>query len=211
MTDAAPPVLPPTPPSPLPPPPGPPAVAAGTDESAGAPVDAVAKIEAGDLPPAPDLSAWRPLPAAARGVFQGGGVITGLILGLPLYFAVAFPFIDSWLWLLVALAACPLLGAAVGFWMATRRWASTFWRLDERGLQVRRGHLFHHEVFVPRSRVQHLDLERGPIERHFGLATIVVHTAGTRLQALRQSGLAEADALALRDALVPAADSDDAV
>ena len=79
----------------------------------------------------------------------------------------------------------------------------------ERGLQVRRGLVWKHELLVPRSRVQHLDIERGPIERRFGLATLVVHTAGTRMYALRQPGLPDADALALRDALLPEADRDD--
>jgi membrane protein YdbS with pleckstrin-like domain len=102
-----------------------------------------------------------------------------------------------------------LATVVLGAWIGLRRWASTRWRLDARGLQVRRGRMFQREVLVPRSRVQHLDLERGPVERHYGLATIVVHTAGSRLQALRQSGLAEADAVALRDALVPDADVDD--
>jgi membrane protein YdbS with pleckstrin-like domain len=57
--------------------------------------------------------------------------------------------------------------------------------------------------------VQHIDIERGPIERRFGLATLVVHTAGTRLNALRQSGFVDADAVALRDALLPEAASGD--
>ena len=47
------------------------------------------------------------------------------------------------------------------------------------------------------------------IERRFGLATLVVHTAGTRLSALRQSGFLDADAVALRDALLPEAVDDD--
>jgi hypothetical protein len=70
-------------------------------------------------------------------------------------------------------------------------------------LRVRRGWLWRTELLVPRSRVQHLDIERGPIERRFNLATLVVHTAGTRTQALRQAGLAEPDAVALRNALIP--------
>jgi membrane protein YdbS with pleckstrin-like domain len=60
--------------------------------------------------------------------------------------------------------------------------------------------------------VQHLDIERGPIERRFGLATLVVHTAGTRLNAVRQPGFDEAAATRLRDALVPQErEHDDAV
>ena len=74
---------------------------------------------------------------------------------------------------------------------------------------MRRGIVWHKEVLVPRSRVQHLDLERGPIERHFGLATLVVHTAGTRVHALRQSGFLDDDAVALRDALLPETDRHD--
>jgi membrane protein YdbS with pleckstrin-like domain len=51
--------------------------------------------------------------------------------------------------------------------------------------------------------VQHLDVERGPLERQFSLATLVVHTAGSQTTALRLSGLEEPDAVALRDALIP--------
>ncbi|MBC7656214.1 MAG: PH domain-containing protein, partial [Frankiaceae bacterium] len=98
-----------------------------------------------------------------------------------------------------------------GVWLGYRRWKFTFWKLDETGLHVKRGRLWRKEILVPRSRVQHLDIERGPIERHFGLATLTVHTAGTRLHALRQPGFLDADAVALRDALVPASARNDDV
>ena len=93
--------------------------------------------------------------------------------------------------------------------LGRRRWQHTSWRLDDTGLSVRRGRYFFSETLVPRSRVQHLDLERGPIERRQGLATLVVHTAGTRTHALRQPGLDEAEAMALRDALLPKAGRND--
>ena len=44
-----------------------------------------------------------------------------------------------------------------------------------------------------------------------GLATLILHTAGTRRQAIRQAGLPDADAVALRNALVPASDRHDDV
>jgi uncharacterized protein len=152
---------------------------------------------------------WRPLPLAARGVRMATGATFGLVQGLVLWTAIAFVGNFGWVAKGLLLPALLLTTVALGAWIGMRRWASTHWRLDARGLQVRRGRMFRREVLVPRSRVQHLDLERGPIERYYGLATIVVHTAGSRLQALRQSGLAEADAVALRDALVPDADVDD--
>jgi membrane protein YdbS with pleckstrin-like domain len=104
-----------------------------------------------------------------------------------------------------------LLVGAAGPVIAYRRWKATAWKLDDTGLHLRRGRLLRKEVLVPRSRVQHLDIERGPIERRYGVATLVVHTAGTRQHALRLAGLRDADAVALRDALVPAASRHDDV
>lgn len=168
------------------------------------PTDPIADAVASDAD-----AGWQPLPRAARGVRMAGGALFGAMAAFPAWMGTVFRSDLDWLPALAALVVITLVLSGYGAWVAARQWASTSWRLDARGLQVRRGRLFRREVLVPRSRVQHLDLERGPIERRFGLATIVVHTAGTRLQALRQSGLAEADAVALRDALVPDADVDD--
>jgi membrane protein YdbS with pleckstrin-like domain len=152
---------------------------------------------------------WRPLPRAARNVQVMTGALIGAVVGVLAWFAFVLR-LDFGLGLKIVLLVVAMLAlSAYAGWVAYRSWRATAWRLDARGLQVRRGKLFHREILVPRSRVQHLDLERGPVERRYGLATIVVHTAGTRLQALRQSGLAEADAVALRDALVPDTDADD--
>ena len=164
--------------------------------------------------PQPDSSAsadWQCLPEAARRVFGIVGALSALPVGLGLVVP-TFALIPGWpariAVALLVVTAVTAAGAALG----RVRWGRTRWRLDSRGLQVRRGLVWHSEVLVPRSRVQHLDLERGPIERRHGLATLVVHTAGTRLYALRQSGFVDADAVALRDALLPeAARHDDAV
>jgi membrane protein YdbS with pleckstrin-like domain len=156
-----------------------------------------------------DVEGWQPLPAAAGRV----AAITGALAALPV--AIALTIAPSVLFstgvgggiaiFVAVLAVVAVAGALIG----KARWRRTRWRLDARGLQVSRGVVWHSDVLVPRSRVQHLDIERGPIERRFGLATLVVHTAGTRLHALRQSGFAEADAIALRDALLPEAQRDD--
>jgi membrane protein YdbS with pleckstrin-like domain len=62
---------------------------------------------------------------------------------------------------------------------------------------------------VPGSRVQHLDIRRGPLERHFRLATLVIHTAGTRHSEVSVSGLDNGDAERLRDHLARQTDDDD--
>ena len=102
------------------------------------------------------------------------------------------------LWLAPAAA---LLGAAFGARLGWKRHRRTRWTLDEDGFALQRGRLWQTETRVPASRVQHLDLKRGPLERLSNLATLVVHTAGTRMAAVSVSGLDDADAEALRDRL----------
>ncbi|KFN44056.1 PH domain-containing protein [Arenimonas oryziterrae] len=161
-------------------------------------------------------AAWQALPAPAAQLAMISGALAGFVLalvsGLVLGWRVMLVRWDGSLWATIAgVLVFAVLGAALGVWLGYRRWKFAAWRLDAQGLQVRRGRWWRKEILVPRSRVQHLDIERGPIERHFGLATLIVHTAGTRLHALRQPGFLDADAVALRDALVPASNRSDDV
>ena len=71
--------------------------------------------------------------------------------------------------------------------------------LTDRLLQVVRGWLFHTDTIVPFVRVQHLDVTRGPLDKLFGTATLVVHTAGTRNSIVTVPGLAPDRAAEIRD------------
>lgn len=141
---------------------------------------------------------WRPLPARAYRVF----LIVALIVAVPPAIAatvaiLAMPeSLGALRW--VQLAAVWMLALGLAFWVARRRHRYTFWLLDEDGFAVRRGRMWQWETRVPTSRVQHLDLKRGPVERAHGLASLVLHTAGTRMNAVSISGLEDADAEALR-------------
>lgn len=154
----------------------------------------------------PGQAPWQPLPEAARRCFRLSSAIAGGVFGLlfGVVPAGALAFADGPAWWHLGLAA-GVAGACLGlaFWRARLAYRYTRWQLDDDGLRVRRGRFWRTEVLVPRARVQHLDIERGPIERRYGLATLVVHTAGTRLSAVRQPGFDEASASRLRDALVP--------
>ncbi len=94
-----------------------------------------------------------------------------------------------------ALAAASHFGPAV-------RYRSTWVRLDDDGLEYEHGWLWRHHVSVPRSRIQHTDVTQGPYERRFGLATLVVYTAGTENASISIEGLSHETALAFRDALL---------
>lgn len=80
------------------------------------------------------------------------------------------------------------------------------WRFsaDDQLLSMRYGILFVEERRVPVPRMQHVDLVRGPIERLFGLATLVVFTAGNEGSAFRVPGLTRTRAEALRDRILRA-------
>jgi hypothetical protein len=167
------------------------------------------------LPDWPGTAPWLPLPDAARRCFRLSSCIAGGVFGAA--FGLAPPavlaFADGPAWGHLAWAiGVPVACFALALWRASLAFHYTRWQLDGDALRVRRGRFWRSEVLVPRARVQHLDIERGPIERRFGLATLVVHTAGTRLNAVRQPGFDEAAATRLRDALVPQQrEHDDAV
>ncbi|MGO4779008.1 PH domain-containing protein, partial [Lysobacter sp. 2RAB21] len=102
-----------------------------------------------------------------------------------------------------------LFGAGIGMWIGFRRYRNTLWRLDEHGFAVRRGVAWRRETLVPLTRVQHLDLKHGPLQRMRGLATLVVHTAGTRHSAVAIDHLDADDAQRLRERLGRQLDHED--
>lgn len=146
---------------------------------------------------------WRRLPPMARRAFEVGAAAGAALTG-ALIVAVVFMLcvVYGWAFPVRSCAALWVLWVIGGFFRGRLRWAHTGWCLDN-ALRIRRGRWWHSESIVPRIRIQHLNLSRGPIERRFGLATLTVYTAGTSLSAVALSGLDDASAVALRDSLLP--------
>jgi membrane protein YdbS with pleckstrin-like domain len=82
-----------------------------------------------------------------------------------------------------------------------RRYQARGYRLEADRLRVVRGLLFRHDTVVPFGRVQHIDVEQGPVERLYGLGRLVLHTAGNHNSSVSLPGLAHADAAAMREAI----------
>jgi membrane protein YdbS with pleckstrin-like domain len=80
-----------------------------------------------------------------------------------------------------------------------RRYQARGYQLGADRLRVVRGLLFRSDTVVPFGRVQHIDVHQGPLERAYGLATLVLHTAGTHNASVALPGLAHADATAMRE------------
>lgn len=117
-------------------------------------------------------------------------------------------------------AAAMLVSGLMGAGLVVFAWWQQAWppleyrhasyRVDGNGLEIRRGVYFRAVTNVPRSRVQHTDVAQGPLQRRFGLATLIVHTAGNESAVVELPGLTHEIALAIRDHLLPGR-SDDAV
>ena len=57
-----------------------------------------------------------------------------------------------------------------------RRWG---YDMGDEQLRVLRGFLWRTDTIVPFNRIQHIDVAQGPLQRLFGLSTLIVHTTGT--------------------------------
>jgi membrane protein YdbS with pleckstrin-like domain len=139
------------------------------------------------LHPSPDLLRMRLLELVA--VALASAVLLGVVVGLAagaLYGAVA-----AIAALLAGLAAVPFLVRRVRSWGYCER---------EDDLLVSHGLLVARLSVVPYGRMQFIDVEAGPIERLFGLATLHLHTAAAATDA-RIPGLDATEAARLRDGL----------
>ncbi|MFF7644468.1 PH domain-containing protein [Streptomyces canus] len=99
-----------------------------------------------------------------------------------------------------AFALLPLALAGWGWVVLGRNWRS--WRYAERAddLLISRGVLWREETVVPYGRMQLVEVTSGPVERHFGLASVQLHTAAAATDATIP-GLDPAEAERLRDRL----------
>ncbi len=93
-----------------------------------------------------------------------------------------------------------MLGYAV-IWLPTRRYHYWGYNSGEDRLRITRGHFIVSDTVVPFGRIQHIDVEQGPIQRRYGLATLSVHTAGNHNSTVSIPGLLHADALAMRETI----------
>lgn len=80
-----------------------------------------------------------------------------------------------------------------------RRYRAWGYGVDSEELQVRRGVWIRVHTVVPLDNVQHIDVSQGPLERAFGICSLVLHTAGTLHSQIVLPGLARATAEGIRD------------
>lgn len=102
----------------------------------------------------------------------------------------------------VAIALVGVLVFLVGWVYPKAAYQHASWRVNADGLEIRRGVWWRHRIIVPHSRIQHSDIDQGPLQRVFSLATLVINTAGTQDASIQLSGLTFETAERLRDELM---------
>ncbi|PSP79015.1 hypothetical protein BRC81_05960 [Halobacteriales archaeon QS_1_68_20] len=121
----------------------------------------------------------------------GTVLVGGILLALDTYVLGVGP------WVLAVAAVLALLGAA----HALARYSVWRFVVDDDGLYLERGVITRVVTSVPFVRVQHVDTQRGPVQRLVGLASVVVYTAGSRGADVTIPGLAPERAEELRERL----------
>ena len=163
--------------------------------------------------PADPTKVFQPLDSRVIGLWRISNLIAFGILLLSLLVAVMIAGLarpEFLLWLLIAWLALAALSVWFSVWYPPRLYESWGYRVDAKVLETRSGRMFKRARLLPLSRLQHVDIERGPLERMYGLASLVLHTAGTHSANIRVPGLEASAAMRLRDHLIEIG-GDDAV
>lgn len=115
--------------------------------------------------------------------------------------------VPGWARMLLAIAAGVALLGAAWIWRWSGRNARSWGYLEaEDDLVVTGGVLFRRLVAVPYGRMQFVDVQAGPLDQRFGIASVTLHTASTETAATIP-GLPTAEAARLRDRLTELGES----
>lgn len=149
-----------------------------------------------DTPPPADA----PLTPLDPGYVRMMRLVTALLLAVPVIGALSLEVAQ-----LLPAGAVAVPVVLVAAWLLLRlplrRWRARGYTDGPDALRVVRGLWWRRDITVPFGRVQHLDVTQGPLERLFGLGTLVLHTAGNHNSSVALPGLAHGTALAMRDAI----------
>jgi uncharacterized protein len=114
------------------------------------------------------VSVWR------CSILIWGGI--GLLLVLV---ALWFFLLRDRCWMLTAATAAVgvVIVAALAAVAPEAMWRHWSYEIGDQSLELSHGVLFREHGIIPWSRVQHVDVKHGPLDRRFGLAQLKVHTA----------------------------------
>lgn len=101
----------------------------------------------------------------------------------------------------ILLIAALLVAAVLALVIPPRRYGAWSYDESEDELHVAHGIWLRSLTVMPYGRVQHIDVAQGPLERRYGVGTLILHAAGTHSSAVTLPGLDMPEAERMRDAI----------
>jgi len=108
---------------------------------------------------------------------------------------------------LTAIAGLGAFAHAIGW--PNLRYRFWQWMVDDERILIQKGVVWRSRSLIPRVRVQHVDTRTSPLQRWFGLSSLIVYTAGTRGADAEIPGLTAEEAERLREDLARVEDLDE--
>jgi membrane protein YdbS with pleckstrin-like domain len=145
----------------------------------------------------------------ARTVWRIGGVLAVGAVALALTpVAVALVWFDVVAWWWVVGVAVPVIAAALVavYWIADLNWRQWRYEVGSEEVDLQYGVLTVTRTLIPMARIQHVDTRRSPLQRRFGLASVVLYTAAG---ANEIPALADPIAASVRDRIADLANTRD--
>ncbi|MBA2276299.1 MAG: PH domain-containing protein [Chloroflexia bacterium] len=115
------------------------------------------------------ITLWR-ISGLVQALVVTGTVVVPLVV---LHFAVDF----GWTWVIVPAVAIAAISVALALTLPGVMWRRWRYEIREEEADLQHGVVTITRQLVPMARIQHVDTRRGPIQRHFGLASVVLFTA----------------------------------
>jgi membrane protein YdbS with pleckstrin-like domain len=142
-----------------------------------------------------------PLHRGQLSVFRVRAFLVALVGGAALLTADLGPLRETPVPFGVISSSIAFLLVLWALWSPGRRYRSWGYRIEEDEIHIQHGLWTRIRTIVPFGRVQHIDVAQGPIERQFGVARLILHTAGTRSSAVGLPGLESGEAERIRDVI----------
>ena len=153
----------------------------------------MSRIDAAFAPPG---TAWTPVSPRLATLRRLLVLAVVVLIAAPT--AVMVFFVAAWTVLVVLVVAA--VAAALGWRWVRRNVAAWGYAERDDDLLIRHGVLYRQLVVVPYGRMQFVDVNAGPLDRRFSLASVQLHTASASTDA-RIPGLDPEEAARLRDRL----------
>ncbi len=94
--------------------------------------------------------------------------LLALLIGSPMIFMI----------LVLPGIALMVVPAILAFIALHLRYDTTWYVMSDRSLRIRRGVMDIHETTITFENIQNVKVHQGPLQRHFGISTLLVETAG---------------------------------